>query len=80
MKKLVIILLTLALLAISAMAEETGSDTRLVGQLAKSNYTEEEFNQLMTENVLPGRDGMYSKITTSRTFNTMTIYPVCFWR
>ena len=53
MKKFVIILLTLAILAVSAMAEETGKDTRQVGQLAKSNYTEEEFNQLMTENVLP---------------------------
>jgi len=53
MKKFVIILLTLAIFAVSAMAEETGSDTRLVGQLAKANYTEEEFNQLMTENVLP---------------------------
>ena len=53
MKKLVSILLMLALFAVPAMAEETGKEMRQVGQLAKANYTEEEFNQLMTENVLP---------------------------
>ena len=51
--KLVSIFLVLALFAVSAMAEETGTGARQVGQLAKSNYTEEEFNRLMTENVLP---------------------------
>ena len=47
------LMLALTLPAVPAMAEGTGKDVRQVGQLAKSNYTEEEFNQLMTENVLP---------------------------
>ena len=54
MKKLVAILLVLTLFAVSALAEETGKSVRQIGQLAKSNYTEEEFNQLMSEEVLPG--------------------------